>query len=181
MDNININYYFSFFLIVYFHHFPFVRIWINGKNRARGIPTHLIGPQPNGGRQEQQQQQQHDNENNSSDTSVEDSKIQFQNNLRKFKAKCDNELEKLLEKCENRRKTYDRKMFTTAETSTKVTTAGRDVSSKNLRKLDSNSCNNVNSKDENETGSWIVAYNSFLLLLWWRWWSFNLNKHFQYI
>lgn len=123
-------------------------------NRARGIPTHLIGPQPNGGRQEQQQQQQqHDNENNSSDTSVEDSKIQFQNNLRKFKAKCDNELEKLLEKCENRRKTYDRKMFTTAETSTKVSTAGRDVSSKNLRKFDSNSCNNVNSKDENETGS----------------------------
>lgn len=49
-------------------------------DRSRGIPSHLLGPQPNGS-------QENLNEDNSS--SAEDSKQQFQNNLRKFKAKCD--------------------------------------------------------------------------------------------
>lgn len=111
-----------------------------------------------------------DNEYNSSDTSVEDSKIQFQNNLRKFKAKCDNELEKLLEKCESRRKTtataHDRKYFGSggsigAETGTSSSRLLMgETNVRNIRRFDSasnNNNNNINNfttkDDENENGS----------------------------
>lgn len=129
-------------------------------NRTRGIPTHLLGAQPNG--RQEQQQPLNDNEYNSSDTSVEDSKIQFQNNLRKFKAKCDNELEKLLEKCESRRKTsLDRKYFgaDSASTSSRLLMGGgghsaaADLSgaSRSVRRFDSAN-NNFNTKDDDENG-----------------------------
>lgn len=130
-------------------------------NRTRGIPTHLLGTQPNG--RQEQQQPLNDNEYNSSDTSVEDSKIQFQNNLRKFKAKCDNELEKLLEKCESRRKTsLDRKYFgaDSASTSSRLLMGGggghsaaADLSgaSRSVRRFDSAN-NNFNTKDDDENG-----------------------------
>lgn len=133
--------------------------------RTRGIPSHLLGSQPNGRQHDQQQQHSmvgNDNEYHSSDTSVEDSKIQFQNNLRKFKAKCDNELEKLLEKCESRRKTsLDRKYFgaDTASTSSRQilmsagvgSAANADLSGviRNVRRFDSAN-NNFNTKDDDE-------------------------------
>jgi hypothetical protein len=110
-----------------------------------------LGAQPNG----RQEVPLNDNEYNSSDTSVEDSKIQFQNNLRKFKAKCDNELEKLLEKCESRRKTNDRKYFGSSGADLGTSSSARllmggDVSARSLRRYDSannnnSSCNNVSS------------------------------------
>lgn len=117
--------------------------------RTRGIPTHLLGAQPNG---RQEQQQLNDNEHNSSDTSVEDSKIQFQNNLRKFKAKCDNELEKLLEKCESRRRSNDRKFFASESASSSRLVMG-DMSTRNVRRLESaNNSLNAN-KDDDENGT----------------------------
>ncbi|KAG5675503.1 hypothetical protein PVAND_005399 [Polypedilum vanderplanki] len=136
---------------------------------TRGIPSHLLGAQPNG----RQEVPLNDNEYNSSDTSVEDSKIQFQNNLRKFKAKCDNELEKLLEKCESRRKTTnDRKYFGSSSGIGGVSDLGTssssrllmgDATARNLRRYDSannnnnSSSNNINSnfttKDDDENVS----------------------------
>lgn len=125
--------------------------------RTRGIPSHLLGAQPNG-----QQQPLNDNEYNSSDTSVEDSKIQFQNNLRKFKAKCDNELEKLLEKCESRRRTsQDRKYFgaESASTSSRLlmgsgnsaSVSANDLITRNMRRFES-ATNNIGTKDDDENG-----------------------------
>lgn len=117
-------------------------------NRTRGIPSHLLGSQPNG-------QQQNDNEhNNSSDTSVEDSKIQFQNNLRKFKAKCDNELEKLLEKCESRRKTAgERRFFGSESASSSSRVMMGDLGARNLRRFDSANNNFNPNKDDDENGT----------------------------
>ena len=119
-----------------------------------------MGAQPNG-RQEQQQQQQkqkqqpvNDNEHNSSDTSVEDSKIQFQNNLRKFKAKCDNELEKLLEKCESRRRSSDRKFFTASESASASSRLGMgDLGPRNTRRHESSNINFIGNKDDDENGT----------------------------
>jgi hypothetical protein len=100
------------------------------------------------------------NEYNSSDTSIEDSKLQFQNNLRKFKAKCDNELEKLLEKCESRRKTpLERKSLVesaslaSSSRQQQQLTAGELVRG-NIRKFES-PVNNIitNKDDENESGA----------------------------
>jgi hypothetical protein len=116
--------------------------------RTRGIPTHLLGAQPNG-RQEQQQQQLIDIEHNSSDTSVEDSKIQFQNNLRKFKAKCDNELEKLLEKCESRRRSGERKFFSSESAGSSRLTMG-DMGARNVRRYESANNNFNANKDDDE-------------------------------
>jgi hypothetical protein len=112
--------------------------------RTRGFPSHLLGSQANG---RQDGPLLNDNEYNSSDTSVDDSKIQFQNNLRKFKAKCDNELEKLLEKCESRRKisSHDRKILAgsaAGESSTSFT-------SRNVRRYDSANNNNNNTSNNN--------------------------------
>lgn len=119
--------------------------------RTRGIPTHLLGSQPNG---RQEQQQVNDNDHNSSDTSVEDSKIQFQNNLRKFKAKCDNELEKLLEKCESRRRSNDRKFFgsESVASSSRLSKSG-DLGARNARRLESTNNNFNANKDDDETGT----------------------------
>jgi hypothetical protein len=116
-----------------------------------------LGAQPNGRQQPEQQQLQqqplNDNEYNSSDTSVEDSKIQFQNNLRKFKAKCDNELEKLLEKCESRRKTSldNRSKYFGAESASSSSRLlmGGDLSARHTRRYDNS---NFNAKDEEENG-----------------------------
>jgi hypothetical protein len=114
--------------------------------RTRGIPSHLL--QPNG----RQELPLNDNEYNSSDTSVEDSKIQFQNNLRKFKAKCDNELEKLLEKCESRRKMNDRKYFGSGtESASSSRLMMGDLTSRNVRRFDSAN-NNFTTKDDDENG-----------------------------
>jgi hypothetical protein len=119
-----------------------------------------LGAQPNG----RQEVPLNDTEYNSSDTSVEDSKIQFQNNLRKFKAKCDNELEKLLEKCESRRKTHDRKFFMSSGADLGTSSSSRllmgDLTTRNIRRFDSanNNSNNLNNssnltaKDDDENG-----------------------------
>lgn len=115
--------------------------------RTRGIPTHLLGAQPNG-----RQEQLNDNEHNSPDTSVEDSKIQFQNNLRKFKAKCDNELEKLLEKCESRRKT-DRRYFGSESASSSSRLTMGDLGARNVRRFDSANNNFNANKDDDENGT----------------------------
>lgn len=132
-------------LIAFFLYFKWKIVYVY---RTRGIPTHLLGTQPNG---RQEQQQLNDNEHNSSDTSVEDSKIQFQNNLRKFKAKCDNELEKLLEKCESRRRSNDRKYFGSESASS--ASARQDLSARSARRLEStNNSLNVN-KDDDENGT----------------------------
>lgn len=116
--------------------------------RTRGIPSHLLGAQPNG------RQEQHLNEidHNSPDTSVEDSKIQFQNNLRKFKAKCDNELEKLLEKCESRRKTNDRRFFS-SESATSSRLMMSDFGARNVRRFESANNNFNANKDDDENGT----------------------------
>lgn len=135
--------------------------------RTRGIPSHLLGAQPNG--RQEQQQPLNDNEHNSSDTSVEDSKIQFQNNLRKFKAKCDNELEKLLEKCESRRKTnLDRKYFGSESASSSSRLMIGDLGARNVRRFDSANNNFNANKDDDENGTWIAAaYESdYGLLIW---------------
>lgn len=135
--------------------------------RTRGIPSHLLGSQPNGRQEHQQQQQLNDNEHNSSDTSVEDSKIQFQNNLRKFKAKCDNELEKLLEKCESRRKTNERRFFGSESASSSSRLMMGDLGPRSLRRLESANNNFNASKDDDEHGTWIAAYDSdYGLLIW---------------
>lgn len=109
-----------------------------------------MGSQPNG----RQQEQLNDNDHNSSDTSVEDSKIQFQNNLRKFKAKCDNELEKLLEKCESRRRSNDRKVFgsESVASSSRLAISG-DLGARNARRLESANNNFNANKDGDETGT----------------------------
>ncbi|CRK99849.1 CLUMA_CG013152, isoform A [Clunio marinus] len=121
--------------------------------RTRGIPSHLLSAQPNGRQQAQQHPQLNDNEHNSSDTSVEDSKIQFQNNLRKFKAKCDNELEKLLEKCESRRKTSDRRYFGSESVSPSSRFVMGELGAKNVRRLDG-ATNTFNaSKDDDGNGT----------------------------
>lgn len=129
-----------------------------------------MGAQPNG--RQEQQQQLNDNEHNSSDTSVEDSKIQFQNNLRKFKAKCDNELEKLLEKCESRRRSTDRKLFgsESASSSSRLLMGG-EMGARNLRRLESANNNSFTAnKDDDENGTWIAARlvydRDFGLLIW---------------
>lgn len=127
-----------------------------------------MGSQPNGRQEQQHQQQQqlNDNDHNSSDTSVEDSKIQFQNNLRKFKAKCDNELEKLLEKCESRRRSNDRKFFGSESVASSSRLSG-DLGTRNARRLESANNNFNANKDDEETGTWIAAYDSdFGLLIW---------------
>jgi hypothetical protein len=107
----------------------------------------LLGAQPNG--RPEQQQQLIDNEHNSSDTSVEDSKIQFQNNLRKFKAKCDNELEKLLEKCESRRRSGERKFFSSESAGSSRLTMG-DMGARNVRRYESANNNFNANKDDDE-------------------------------
>lgn len=129
--------------------------------RTRGIPSHLLGAQPNG----RQEVPLNDTEYNSSDTSVEDSKIQFQNNLRKFKAKCDNELEKLLEKCESRRKgVHDRKYFggsVGADSSLGASSrlmmgsgGSGDLTARNIRRFDSaNNNNNLNNNNLNNSNN----------------------------
>lgn len=150
----------KFVFIFFFFLFSLTFFSIKQKyQRTRGIPSHLLGAQPNG----RQEVPLNDTEYNSSDTSVEDSKIQFQNNLRKFKAKCDNELEKLLEKCESRRKTHDRKFFGSGGadigTSSSRLLMG-DLTTRNIRRFDSanNNSNNLNissnlvTKDDDENG-----------------------------
>lgn len=136
--------------------------------RTRGIPTHLLGAQPNG-RQEQHQQQLNDNDHHSSDTSVEDSKLQFQNNLRKFKAKCDNELEKLLEKCESRRRSTDRKFFNASESGAVPSrpAVGDSALPRNIRRLESANASLIANKDDDENVTWIAAYDSDCGLLIW--------------
>ena len=118
------------------------------RHRTRGIPSHLLGAQPNG----RQEQPLNENEYNSSDTSVEDSKIQFQNNLRKFKAKCDNELEKLLEKCESRRRTsQDRKYFGAGIGGSGAN--NNDLIVRNVRRFESaNSTLQFSTKDDEQNG-----------------------------
>jgi hypothetical protein len=118
--------------------------------RTRGIPSHLLGSQPNG---RQEQHQLNDNELNSSDTSVEDSKIQFQNNLRKFKAKCDNELEKLLEKCESRRRSSERKFFGSESLASSSRLPMGDMGARNTRRYESTSNNFNAAKDDDENGT----------------------------
>lgn len=148
--------------------FPLFRLTIvYCSYRGRGIPTHLLGAQPNG-RQEQHQQQLNDNDHNSSDTSVEDSKLQFQNNLRKFKAKCDNELEKLLEKCESRRRSTDRKFFNASESGAVASRPSLDSAlPRTIRRLESSNASLIAGKDDDENGTWIAAYDSDCGLLIW--------------
>lgn len=124
-----------------------------------------MGSQPNG--RQEQQQQLNDNEHNSSDTSVEDSKIQFQNNLRKFKAKCDNELEKLLEKCESRRRSNDRKFFGSESASSSSRLTMGELGARNARRLESANNNFNANKDDDENETWIAAYESDHGLLIW--------------
>lgn len=126
----------------------------------------MLGHQPNG--QPQQLNNDNNNEYNSSDTSIEDSKLQFQNNLRKFKAKCDNELEKLLEKCESRRKPPQHERKSLGETSSIASSSRQQQSQQNnmstgelvrgnIRKFESpvSVVHNIitNKDDENESGA----------------------------
>lgn len=132
-----------------------------------------MGSQPNG----RQEQQLNDNEHNSSDTSVEDSKIQFQNNLRKFKAKCDNELEKLLEKCESRRKTNDRRFFVSESASSSSRLMMGDLGPRSVRRFDSANNNFNANKDDDENGTWIAAYDSDYGLLIWAKPKYSIYQH----